>query len=205
MPIMPVLCKNWLTEKVKTDNDVAARAQKLVLESLEEDNGKQVVIAALQLATNPIIATPCIMLNLTFKIAQLLLADGKSQSFSLMIMSNRGYCQKKKSLTPFPAALLFADLYIVHTALSVLSNPALASMLDERSCSMILLALHQSLEPSIQIIAAKLLAHLTTAHRAIVQPLAWSHIRQSLGLMDFLESVDPIKAIIEACIISNLL
>ncbi|OXG92409.1 hypothetical protein C345_05935 [Cryptococcus neoformans A2-102-5] len=154
------------------DNDLAARAQKLVLESLEEDNGKQVVIAALQLATNPIIATPCIMRNLTFKIAQLLLAN---------------------------------DLYIVHTALSVLSNPALASMLDERSCSMILLALHQSLEPSIQIIAAKLLAHLTTAHRAIVQPLAWSHIRQSLGLMDFLESVDPIKAIIEACIISNLL
>lgn len=147
------------------------------------------------------------MRNLTFKIAQLLLADGKSQSFSLMIMSNRGYCQKKKkkALIPFPAALLFADLCIVHTALSVLSNPALASMLDERSCSMILLALHQSLEPSIQIIAAKLLAHLTTAHRAIVQPLAWSHIRQSLGLMDFLESVDPIKAIIEACIISNLL
>lgn len=205
MPIMPVLCKNWLTEKVKTDNDLAARAQKLVLESLEEDNGKQVVIAALQLATNPIIATPCIMRNLTFKIAQLLLANGKSQSFSLMIISNRCYCQKKKTLTPFLAALLFADLYIVHTALSVLSNPALASMLDERSCSMILLALHQSLEPSIQIIAAKLLAHLTTAHRAIVQPLAWSHIRQSLGLMDFLESVDPIKAIIEACIISNLL
>lgn len=154
------------------DIDLATRAQKLVLESLEEDNGKQVVIAALQLATNPIVATPCIMRNLTFKIAQLLLAD---------------------------------DLSIVHTALSVLSNPTLASMLDERSCSMILLALHQSLEPSVQIIAAKLLAHLTTAHRAIVQPLAWSHIRQSLRLIDFLESVDPIKAVIEACIISNLL
>ncbi|KAL0241969.1 hypothetical protein I308_106143 [Cryptococcus tetragattii IND107] len=154
------------------DNDLAARTQKLVLKSLDEDNGKEVVIAALQLATNPIIATSRIMHNLTFKIAQLLLADDPS---------------------------------IVHTALSVLSNPAVASMLNERSCSMILLALHQSLEPSIQIVAAKLLAHLTTAHRAIVQPLAWSHIRQSLGLMDFLESVDPIKAIIEACIISNLL
>ena len=93
----------------------------------------------------------------------------------------------------------------MHYALNVLSNPALASMLDERSCSMILLALHQSLEPSIQIVAAKLLTHLATAHRAIVQPLAWSHIRQSLGLMDFLHDVDPTRAIIEACIISNLL
>ena len=93
----------------------------------------------------------------------------------------------------------------MHVSLIVLSNPALANMLDERSCSMILLALHQSLEPSIQIIAAKLLSHLTTAHRAIVQPLAWTHIRQSLSLMDYLHTVDPTKAIVEACIISNLL
>nr|XP_018999660.1 uncharacterized protein I203_07857 [Kwoniella mangroviensis CBS 8507]OCF63121.1 hypothetical protein I203_07857 [Kwoniella mangroviensis CBS 8507] len=148
-----------------TDRDLAARAQKLVLWSLEEDKGKNVVIAALQLSTNPIIATPSIMRNLTFKAAHLLLAD----------------------------------------ALSVLANPALASMLDERSCSMILLALHQSLEPSIQIVAAKLLTHLTTAHKPIVQPLAWSHIRQSLSLMDFLHSVDPNRAVVEACIISNLL
>ena len=70
---------------------------------------------------------------------------------------------------------------------------------------MILLALHQSLEPSIQVVAAKLLTHLATAHRAIVQPLAWSHIRQSFSLMDFLKTVDPPRAIIEACIISNLL
>lgn len=61
----------------KPDNDLAARAQKLVLKSLGEGNGKEVVIAALQLATNPIIATPRNMHNLTFKIAQLLLADGK--------------------------------------------------------------------------------------------------------------------------------
>nr|XP_018267383.1 uncharacterized protein I303_01369 [Kwoniella dejecticola CBS 10117]OBR89541.1 hypothetical protein I303_01369 [Kwoniella dejecticola CBS 10117] len=147
------------------DRDLATRAQKLVLWSLDEDKGKNVVIAALQLSTNPTIATPSIMRNLTFKAAHLLLAD----------------------------------------ALSVLANPALASMLDERSCSMILLALHQSLEPSIQIVAAKLLTHLTTAHRAIVQPLAWSHIRQSLSLMDFLHSVDPNRAVVEACIISNLL
>ncbi|WVQ61961.1 uncharacterized protein L199_000094 [Kwoniella botswanensis] len=155
-----------------TDRDLAARAQKLVLWSLEEDKGKNIVIAALQLSTNPIIATLSIMRNLTFKAAHLLLAD---------------------------------DAHVVHVALSVLANPALASMLDERSCSMILLALHQSLEPSIQIVAAKLLTHLTTAHKAIVQPLAWSHIRQSLSLMDFLHSVDPNRAVVEACIISNLL
>jgi len=99
----------------------------------------------------------------------------------------------------------FSDPNVVHVALSVLSHPALTSMLDERSCNMILLALHQSLEPSIQVVAAKLLTHLATAHRAIVQPLAWSHIRQSLSLMDFLQTVDPTRAIIEACIISNLL
>ncbi|WRT64368.1 uncharacterized protein IL334_001300 [Kwoniella shivajii] len=154
------------------DKDLAARAQRLVMWSLDEDKGKNVVIASLQLSTNPYIATPTIMRNLTFKAAHLLLAD---------------------------------DAHIVHVALSVLANPALASMLDERSCSMILLALHQSLEPSIQIVAAKLLTHLTTAHRAIVQPLAWSHIRQSLSLMDFLHSVDPSRAVVEACIISNLL
>ncbi|KAK8866140.1 hypothetical protein IAR55_001291 [Kwoniella newhampshirensis] len=154
------------------DDDLAERAQRLVIWSLEEDQGANVVSAALQLSTHPTIATPSITRNLTFKVAQLLLAD---------------------------------DAGIVHVALSVLSNPALASMLDERSCSMILLALHQSLEPSIQIVAAKLLTHLTTAHRAIVQPLAWSHIRQSLSLMDFLHSVDPTRAVIEACIISNLI
>ncbi|WWC86456.1 uncharacterized protein L201_001333 [Kwoniella dendrophila CBS 6074] len=154
------------------DRELAIRAQKLVLWSLDEDQGKNVVIAALQLSINPIIATSTIMGNLTFKAAHLLLAD---------------------------------DPHVVHVALSVLSNPALASMLDEKSCSMILLALHQSLEPSIQIVAAKLLTHLTTEHKAIVQPLAWSHIRQSLSLIEFLKIVDPNKAVIEACIISNLL
>lgn len=70
---------------------------------------------------------------------------------------------------------------------------------------MILLALHQTLEPSIQIVAAKLLTHLATAHRAVVQPLAWNHIRQSLGVMDFLQVIEPSRAVVEACIISNLL
>ncbi|CAD6575349.1 MAG: hypothetical protein TREMPRED_001360 [Tremellales sp. Tagirdzhanova-0007] len=154
------------------DPQLGQRAQRLVLWSLHEEKGKQVVMAALQLALNPHVATSSIMRRLTFQAAQLLLAD---------------------------------DPQIVHVALSVLSNPGLAGMLDERSCSMILLALHQSLEPSIQIVAAKLLTHLATAHRAIVQPLAWSHIRQSLSLMDFLQTVDPTRAIIEACIISNLL
>lgn len=90
-------------------------------------------------------------------------------------------------------------------ALSALSNPVLADSLNEKSCQMILLALHQSLEPSIQIVAAKLLTHLSTCHRAIVQPLAWLHIRQSVTLMDFLQSIDPNRAIVEACIVSNLL
>lgn len=100
---------------------------------------------------------------------------------------------------------MLKDPHVVHMALSALSNPILASTLDEKSCQMILLALHQSLEPSIQIVAAKLLTHLSTGHRAIVQPLAWSHIRQSLSLMDFLQNIDPTRAIVEACIISNLL
>ncbi|WVR06060.1 hypothetical protein IAU60_003088 [Kwoniella sp. DSM 27419] len=152
--------------------DLVLRARKLVLWSLDEDRGKKVVIAGLQLATNPAIGSCGSIRDLSFRAAQLLLAD---------------------------------DAHIVHVALSVLANPALASNLDERSCSMIFLALHQSLEPSIQIEAAKLLTHLISAHRAIVQPMAWSHIRQSLSLMDFLHSVDPTRAIVEACVISNLL
>ena len=98
-----------------------------------------------------------------------------------------------------------SDPVVVHFALNKLSNPSLANWLDEKSCRMILLALHQSLEPSIQVVAAKLLIHLAKAHRAIVQPLAWSHIRQSFSLMDFLKTVDPPRAVVEACIISNLL
>lgn len=70
---------------------------------------------------------------------------------------------------------------------------------------MILLALHQSLEPTIQIVAAKLLTHLAIAHRAVIQPLAWRHVQQSLTFMDFLRRVKPKRAIVEACIISNLL
>ena len=111
-----------------------------------------------------------------------------------------------RTLTHKTSHLLLADdPHIVHMALSALSNPLLAAMLDEKCCEMILLALHQSLEPSVQIVAAKLLTHLATPHKGIVQPLAWNHIRQSLGLMEFLSSLEPSRAIVEACIISNLL
>lgn len=176
---------SWLTA-LTADPELARRAQRLALWSLDEEKNKPAVIAALQLAINPYIATENVVQSLTFRAAQLLLADGVSLGQVSPI-----------ELTPDP--------HIVHLSLNVLSHPSLASMLDERSCSMILLAQHQSLEPSIQIVAAKLLTHLTTAHRAIVQPLAWSHIRLSLSLMDFLKTVDPVRAIVEACIISNLL
>lgn len=111
-----------------------------------------------------------------------------------------------RTLTHKASHLLLADdPHIVHMALSALSNPLLAAVLDEKCCEMILLALHQSLEPSVQIVAAKLLTHLATPHRGIIQPLAWNHIRQSLGLMEFLQTLEPSRAIVEACIISNLL
>lgn len=142
------------------------------------------VVGALDLVTEPEIATTDHIRNITYKASQLLLAEGRSRS------------------THNADAV---DPVIVHFALNKLSNPSLADWLDEKSCRMILLALHQSLEPSIQVVAAKLLTHLAKAHRAIVQPLAWSHIRQSFSLMDFLKTVDPPRAIIEACIISNLL
>jgi hypothetical protein len=153
------------------DAKLASKAQHIVLWSLDETKTRAAILNALQLAIDPHIAPP-IARQLTYKTAQLLLAD---------------------------------DPHIVHMALSTLSNPLLASMLDEKSCQMILLALHQSLEPSIQIVAAKLLAHLCTEHRGIIQPLAWNHIRQSLGLVEFLQDLDPARAIVEACIISNLL
>ena len=66
-----------------SDLALAQRAQKLVLWSLDEEKGKGVVLAALQLATDPNIAVPSIIRTLTFKAAQLLLADGKSSSTSL--------------------------------------------------------------------------------------------------------------------------
>ena len=141
-------------------------------------------MGALELVTEPAIATADYIRAMTYKAAQLLLAEGKYCYYDMDSLS---------------------DSVLVHCALNKLSNPSLANSLDEKSCRMILLALHQSLEPSIQVVAAKLLTHLATAHRAIVQPLAWSHIRQSFSLMDFLKTVDPQRAIIEACIISNLL
>ena len=60
------------------DIALAQKAQKLVLWSMDEERGKDVVMAALQLVTNPEIAVSPIVRHLTFKAAQLLLADGES-------------------------------------------------------------------------------------------------------------------------------
>lgn len=169
------------------DAQLVDKAQDLVVWCLDETKSQAVVVGALDLVTESAIATHDHIRNMTYKASQLLLAEGESP--------------KERHL----GSLSRVDPVIVHFALNKLSNPSLANWLDEKSCRMILLALHQSLEPSIQVVAAKLLTHLATAHRAIVQPLAWSHIRQSFSLMDFLKTVDPPRAIIEACIISNLL
>jgi len=59
------------------DTQLGQRAQRFVLWSLHEEKGKGVVMAALQLAINPHIATSSIMRALTFQAAQLLLADGQ--------------------------------------------------------------------------------------------------------------------------------
>jgi hypothetical protein len=172
---------------ILVDAQLVEKAQELVLWCLDETKGQSVVVGALELVTEPAIATTDYIRSMTYKAAQLLLAEGNHPS------------------SHFSSKLMSPDPVLVHYALNKLSNPSLANSLDEKSCRMILLALHQSLEPSIQVVAAKLLTHLATAHRAIVQPLAWSHIRQSFSLMDFLKTVDPQRAIIEACIISNLL
>ena len=57
--------------------ELAQKAQKLVLWSLDEEKGKEAVLAALQLAINPFIATGNVVQSLTFRAAQLLLADGE--------------------------------------------------------------------------------------------------------------------------------
>lgn len=64
------------------DPQLAQRALRLVLWSLYEEKGKGVVIAALQLCVNPHIATSSNTQRLTYKAAQLLLADGVSLASS---------------------------------------------------------------------------------------------------------------------------
>ena len=59
------------------DQQLAEKARRLVLWSLDEDKAREAVMSALQLATNPYIATTRIMRTLTYKAAQLLLADGE--------------------------------------------------------------------------------------------------------------------------------
>jgi len=59
-----------------TDDELAKKSQRLVLFSLDEEKGRGVVIAALQVATNPRIATFNTVYKITTKVAELLLAEG---------------------------------------------------------------------------------------------------------------------------------
>ena len=59
-----------------TDAMLASKARRLVIWSLDEERGKGAAMGALQLATNPAIATPEVMQELAFRSAQLLLSDG---------------------------------------------------------------------------------------------------------------------------------
>lgn len=68
-----------------TDSALAQKAQKLVLFSLDEERGQEVVLAALQLAVDPNIARSQVMRNLTFKAAQLLLAEGMMKARSVLM------------------------------------------------------------------------------------------------------------------------
>lgn len=61
-----------------SDPHLADKAQQLILFSLDEEKGRAVVMAALDLVTEPNIARGSNMKLLTFKAAQLLLADGES-------------------------------------------------------------------------------------------------------------------------------
>jgi hypothetical protein len=97
------------------------------------------------------------------------------------------------------------DPAIVSIALDAMLNPIFAQSLEKETCDTILLTLRRRLDPSIQIEAAKLLTNLTQQHCATLQPLIWTHVRQSLTLMDYLSTVDPPRAMIEACVVSNLL
>jgi hypothetical protein len=69
-----------------SDPELAQKAQKLVLWSLDEEKGKEAVMAALQLAINPFIATEGVAQSLTFRAAQLLLADGESHGYHCLFL-----------------------------------------------------------------------------------------------------------------------
>lgn len=58
------------------DPYLASRAQDFVLWSLDEHRERAQILLALQLATDTRIATPATMRSLTYKAAQLLLAEG---------------------------------------------------------------------------------------------------------------------------------
>lgn len=57
---------SWLTA-LTADPELARRAQRLALWSLDEEKNKPAVIAALQLAINPYIATENVVQSLTFR------------------------------------------------------------------------------------------------------------------------------------------
>lgn len=80
------------------------------------------------------------------------------------------------------------DEQLINLALSSLQNPEIASGLDQSSCAVLLLAL-QLPQVHLQITAAKLLAFLSNMpeHAAVLGPLIWTHLRQSLNTLSYLQ------------------
>lgn len=61
---------------IKVDAQLVEKAQELVLWCLDETKGQSVVVGALELVTEPAIATADYIRPMTYKAAQLLLAEG---------------------------------------------------------------------------------------------------------------------------------
>jgi hypothetical protein len=80
------------------------------------------------------------------------------------------------------------DEELIGLALAALQNPDIASGLDQTSCAVLLLAL-QLPQFELQITAAKLLAFLSNMpeHAAVLGPLIWTHLRQSLNTLSYLQ------------------
>jgi len=70
-----VRVKVW--ELIHSDAQLVEKAQELVLWCLDETRGQLVVVGALELVTEPAIATADHIRSMTYKAAQLLLAEGK--------------------------------------------------------------------------------------------------------------------------------
>jgi hypothetical protein len=65
------------TRLITVDAQLVEKAQELVLWCLDETKGQDVVVGALELVTEPAIATADYIRAMTYKAAQLLLAEGK--------------------------------------------------------------------------------------------------------------------------------